>query len=536
MADATRHAQTAKHYYGMLMQAKINGKNPTTGQPVTPEELETWQKQADGAKEDYFKIAGKAKAAKPIIQQMGGLLKHITGQGGQAGQGGQQGAPGAPAQQGSQTVPAPPQGAATPQQTVPPPPNPLQEGATEEAEDAAMKSQSAASAEGAKQREEESGKIEGMVSGLKAAGFNEDQIHEIVKAKVGGAAIRAKSMHPVKVSNPDGTQVPALQDPTTGEVFGPDGTKIDNPTIIPTSMMETQHTGEMPVYNPDTGQFEQQPTHSTSKKVMPGGGGGKAASSGGKSSSNGSGKGPSSGAGPAVSGARHGIPARQFNILQKQATAIDEARNALAGPDPTKSVGGLAADLSVFDNPDSVKRISEYLGLVNSQIANEAKTVAGQGAWAAAEWYIGLPQAVIGLQQGALADASRGLSKEEQRFVADYYRVLGTIGGMRAATGASSAQWSYNTLRGELPTPGPVTSKSEAARRVNNFIQETNVVSKRNPLLGSAAALPERPSTVPPPPSGKAIYAKDPQGVVHQAAEGTPLPKGWTLTDAPAAK
>jgi hypothetical protein len=117
--------------------------------------------------------------------------------------------------------------------------------------------------------------------------------------------------------------------------------------------------------------------------------------------------------------------------------------------------------------------------------------------------------------------------------------VLGTIGGMRAATGASSAQWSYNTLRGELPTPGPVTSKSEAARRVNNFIQETNVVSKRNPLLSSAAALPDsatkRPSTVPPPPSGKIIYAKDPQGVIHKAAEGTPLPKGWTLTDAPTA-
>ena len=91
----------------------------------------------------------------------------------------------------------------------------------------------------------------------------------------------------------------------------------------------------------------------------------------------------------------------------------------------------------MFDNPQSVKKISEYLGLVDSQIANEAKSVAGQGPSAAIEWYIALPQTVIGLQQGALADASRGLNPEEQRFVADYYRVLGTIGGMRAATGAS---------------------------------------------------------------------------------------------------
>jgi hypothetical protein len=139
VAQAQRHSGDAKRYYGMIAQAKITGKNPTTGQPVTPEELDTWQKQADGAWADYSKIVGKAKAAKPIIQQMGGLLKHVTGQGGQAGQGGQQGPQGQPAQQGSQTVPAPPQGAAAPQQTVPPPPNPLQEAAAGEAEDAAMK-------------------------------------------------------------------------------------------------------------------------------------------------------------------------------------------------------------------------------------------------------------------------------------------------------------------------------------------------------------------------------------------------------------
>jgi hypothetical protein len=290
----------------------------------------------------------------------------------------------------------------------------------------------------------------------------------------------------------------------------------------------------MPVFNPVTNQFDQQPTHSTSRKVPP------AASGGGKSASGGGSKSKGMGGGHATAvpsgGGRHGIPARQYNILQKQATAIDEARNALVGADPSKSVGGLAADIAVFDNPESVKRISEYLGLVNSQIANEAKTVAGQGAWAAAEWYVGLPQAVISLQQGALADASRGLSSQEQRFVADYYRVLGTIGGMRAATGASSAQWSYNTLRGELPTPGPVTNRAEAGRRINNFVQETNVVAKRNPLLTPAATVPSRGGTVPPPPSGDFIYAKDPQGVLHKAAKGTPLPKGWKAADAPAAQ
>lgn len=131
VADAQRHAASAKQYYGMVAKAKATGKNPLTGQPVTPEEMDTWQKQADGAWADYTKIAGKSKQAKPIIQQMGGLLKHITGSGGQA-------------QQGSATVPPPPQGqdasaSTPPQQTVSPPPgsNPLQEAATREAQDSA---------------------------------------------------------------------------------------------------------------------------------------------------------------------------------------------------------------------------------------------------------------------------------------------------------------------------------------------------------------------------------------------------------------
>ena len=72
-----------------------------------------WQRMADGAWADYTKIAGKSKQAKPIIQQMGGLLKHVTGhiKGGQNSQqdssgGGQNpgGVSSTPARQGQQTV------------------------------------------------------------------------------------------------------------------------------------------------------------------------------------------------------------------------------------------------------------------------------------------------------------------------------------------------------------------------------------------------------------------------------------------------
>jgi hypothetical protein len=169
--------------------------------------------------------------------------------------------------------------------------------------------------------------------------------------------------------------------------------------------------------------------------------------------------------------------------MNKAATGIDEARNSLVGDEPESGkIGGLAADLSVFKNPESVRRIGEYLQLVSSQIENEGDAMAKQGPMAAAEWYLNLPQTVIGLQQGALRDASKKLTQDEQRFVADYYRTMGTMGGMRASVGLPAARWGYNVLRSEMPTPGLVTNYSEASRRLLNYVKEANVVSKRNPL------------------------------------------------------
>lgn len=526
--DIDMYRNVVKTSYDAITQGK-----DTQGNPLTPEQKARYQSQYDSAMAQYKKLTGTSKDAKGIagkMEQVAGMVLKAHGAG---GGGGQQQSP------RGQTVPPPPAaGGGSPpattasSPTVPPPPSDPQEMAMQAEVDAGRRAETDKEQEeirvaGGKKKAEEAGAIEGRHDALKKDGFSDEQIRTIEQSKTGGVGMRTR-MYPVKVQDPNGPEgqtIPALQDGITAEVFGPDGNAIDNPHLFPIGLMPTERTGEMPVFNPDRNQFEMQPTYSKSQKVAPGGKAAGPSGGGGKASGGGSGGGtPSPG-----SGGRHGIPARQANILQKQATAIDEARNSLVGSDPSKGVGGLAADLDVFNSPASVKRLSEYLALVNSQIENEGKAIAGQGAWAAAEWYVGVPQTVIGLQQGALADASRGLTPMEQRFVADYYRTLGTIGGMRAATGASSAKWSFNTLRGELPTPGPVTSKAEAGRRIQNFIDETNVVAKRNPML--------RGQTVSPPPSGsdKVIYAKDPSGVVHKAKEGTPLPKGWQLTNAPTA-
>lgn len=523
-AEAQRHSANAKSWYSKYMAASRDGKDPTTGQPVTPDVIAKWKANGDAEMAEYGKIAGKSKQAKPLVQQMAGAMKHVIAHhDAQTGQPGQPetaasatAAPAPPTQQGQPTVPPPPQGAAPPSPqsgTVPPPPqgaptaasasspsasspsNPFMDAAQRDSDAAATKDQDTLRMETAKSDIEAKGKgkaetatITGMADGLKAEGFTPEQIHEVLKSKYGGAGLRsAAKMHPLKVMDPnDPTKtIPALQSTVADEngqypVYDSTGNVIGNPSSLVPGMLETQRVGEMPVYNPATNQIEQQPTYSRSHKVAPAAS--AASLSGGSGAASSSKARPGAVAPPPSSkSGRHGIPVRNLSTLAKPATSIDEARNSLIGDDPAK-IGGLAADLDIFKSPESVRKVGEYLELVNAQMANEAKDVAGHGAVAALEWYTGLPQAVIGLQQGALREKSQSLTPQEQRFVADYYRVLGTIGGMRAATGASAAQWSFNALKAELPTPGPVTDYGEAKRRIGNYVRETNVAAKRNPL------------------------------------------------------
>lgn len=172
---------------------------------------------------------------------------------------------------------------------------------------------------------------------------------------------------------------------------------------------------------------------------------------------------------------------QQFNPLQKQATATDEARNSLIGDDPKKP-GGLMADLGIFKDPEKTDRVMKYLGFIEKNLAGEGSRATGTGPAAAIEWYTGLPTAISNLQQQAQKELALSLEPDEQRFVSDYFRVMGTIGGMRASTGMPAARWSFQTLYNELPTPGKVTDAGDAKRRIQNLIQETNVVAKRNPL------------------------------------------------------
>jgi len=223
------------------------------------------------------------------------------------------------------------------------------------------------------------------------------------------------------------------------------------------------------------------------------------------------------------------IPIRAFPYLQKQTNAIHEARASLVGDDP-KETGGVAKDIEIFKNPDSVQRVSEYIKFINARLEESGRAVTGSGPMAAVEWYTGLPTTISNLQVAATSSMSQKLDDgaedgPEHRFVADYYRLLGTWGGMRAATGASAAKWSFKNLISELPTPGPVTSYPEAKRRIINLANESNVVAGTNPMVKhiDTGAL-----------YGDYVYATDEKGQLHRAKKGTVLPKGWKAAQAPA--
>jgi hypothetical protein len=510
-----RRYDEAKMYHDQVVQygsVLTIGKNPQTGQPLTDEERKQYQNWYDAALQSYTKAAGVDKQSKQALQRNTAIAQHIIQSGDK--------------QQGQSGLPAPPaatdsaQKVANQPSSLPPPPSPgliqSEVASVQKANEAGM----AATATGEAQRKlrAEEAKDAGLTPGTRdyqefmatgkfptthalnpkpyadADGKSfmgvPDDSGQIVNVDtqevVSGATPVPMSefgTHTLNIIGPDGKPQTAFR--VGKKVVDKDGNPIEGELIpFQRGMVLTESEREVMGMdangNPTRYVLRTKRTPVIPGVKMPG----SASESGGASPSRPSAK-PSGGA-PAAKGssAVPVFPTGAWSVLNKQATAINEARNSLIGDNFPGEVGGLASDLRpIFNDPESVKRVSQYLGLVNAQVENEGKNLTGQGAWAATEWYLNLPQTVVNLQQGALRDASSSLNPQEQQFVADYYRVMGTIGGMRASTGASAAQWSYNTLRSELPTPGPVTNYNEAARRLKNFVQETNIVSKRNRMV-----------------------------------------------------
>jgi len=139
-------------------------------------------------------------------------------------------------------------------------------------------------------------------------------------------------------------------------------------------------------------------------------------------------------------------------------------------------------NLAVYDNPESVEKLKNIIGYIQKTAEQQIGT--GQGPLGAVETWAGLPTAMNRLQQQLLQDQSIQLNQDEQRFLADYFYLLGSWPGMRKSVGTSPAKWSMNLMFSELPTPGLVNSSAEAKHRLANMEKETKQVVLPKQLQG----------------------------------------------------
>ncbi|MGC1478202.1 MAG: hypothetical protein WA804_20310, partial [Terriglobales bacterium] len=114
LIDIGKAKEDAQKYLELATRARATGKNPITGQPVTPEDLKQWDQLHDNSMAQYGKLTGTSKESKGIFKKMQAVAGHVMGRGQVQPPPGAGGGGGASA--------AAPAASATPQATVPPPP------------------------------------------------------------------------------------------------------------------------------------------------------------------------------------------------------------------------------------------------------------------------------------------------------------------------------------------------------------------------------------------------------------------------------
>jgi hypothetical protein len=211
------------------------------------------------------------------------------------------------------------------------------------------------------------------------------------------------------------------------------------------------------------------------------------------------------------------IPAAQVQGQQRRDTAINVAGQGLQQFAQPHDDG--LSNLDVFKDPNAVKRIAQYINLNNAQIEGEFEQAEKGGAEGVLSFYAGLPQAYKSVSNQAVRDAYAKLSPHDQRFVTDYYNLIGQWGGMRSATGASASKYSFQNLAQEIPNPVSMSSYTQARQKVANMLHELSGISEPNTSIrkyNEDEILPPQTSNkVIPPPPGTKYSVQDPDGNTH---------------------
>lgn len=232
-----------------------------------------------------------------------------------------------------------------------------------------------------------------------------------------------------------------------------------------------------------------------------------------------------------------GLPTGMYNQQQKRNTAINVAGSALKKF--TQPQDGGLSNLDVFKSPAAVSRIGDYLKLNNALMEGDFESAEKGGVTGSLGFMMGIPQSYMHAQNKAAQEAYQRLTPADQRFVSDYYFLMGNWGAMRAATGANASQWNFKNMAQEVPNPMTMGSYTEAKRKIEDLFGEFSKVAEPNMSVDKYSLsdiLPKNSNPLNPPggmqakrlyakgQNGHRIYSDDDQKTWYDAATNKRLP------------
>lgn len=234
-------------------------------------------------------------------------------------------------------------------------------------------------------------------------------------------------------------------------------------TVLGQARVGTSGTGQVPVYNPDTKEFEMFNTQRTTNPNTPGPVRAPGATVVPPATPGGAPR-PAV-APPASGGMGNRIPAGQYRGIVEKVIPVQEAATQIFGDPSQPDLKPLISYRDLADNPQSRERLGKALRLTFDGLSS---ATGGAGIHAGAgpisissggfgdliQNYFNVAPNVAAQQQRIMEEAIGKLTPEEKEYFNSVMSSFSTIVGLRSLTKASAAQSSVAAIERELPVIG----------------------------------------------------------------------------------
>lgn len=233
-------------------------------------------------------------------------------------------------------------------------------------------------------------------------------------------------------------------------------------TVLGQARVGTSGTGQVPVYNPDTKEFEMFNTQRTTNPNTPGPVRAPGATVVPPATPGGAPR-PAV-APPASGGMGNRIPAGQRAGVVTQSLPVQQAAVQITG-DPELGIKGLKDFAYLADKPESVKRIGSALNLIFDQmdgatggahISADAGpiSISTGGIGSVLQNAFGVPQKLAEQKSKIISDVVSKLPPDEQEYINSVMSSFASAVGLRSLSKASASQSSVRSIEREYPTIG----------------------------------------------------------------------------------